>query len=369
MTAPEWWRALPPADAAIPCGQGQHTVRWTDGALVFPAHPDPEGERVLAALGGGRATCIDVAGLWDRHRDDLAVLALAPRSAADRISVAWEDIDRLRHQPGPGRRGWVARPWVQGTVRAVPAPAPTPTPSPAPVTGPTPPPGRPLIVTSGSWLGPATTHPHRHRSGADWDPAAVRQLELGALFSLGPAFQVRLAAAVAAAWAGPGHDADRVAHRPTLTAALAGRLAPAAGAWLGIDPDQVTVSLHDRSRPDGSQHGPQHDEPPPGEPQPGEPQRSAARHDGPGWGAIAATGSGSNLRVRIRLPLDWLARVWACGLAVAGDHLVVAVTSAHWPEVRVLAVPAPGAAPVPLTLRGEPRPAGDAAFWPEWRIS
>ncbi len=118
-----------------------------------------------------------------------------------------------------------------------------------------------------------------------------------------------------AAWADSGSRAgERDAARPALVAALAGRLAPAAQAWLGVDPDRVDVSLHE-------------DE---------------------GWGRLALSGTGRDRRLSAALPVGWLASVWAAGLAVTAGHLVVAVTAADWPDATVLAVPEPGADPVIL---------------------
>jgi hypothetical protein len=136
---------------------------------------------------------------------------------------------------------------------------------------------------------------------------------------------LRLAGTVAAAWA----DRDLAGHRPALAAALTGRLAPAVAGWLGIDPGQVT----------------------------------AAVHEGPGWGSLELTGTGASRQVRARLPVGWLAGVWAAGLAVAAGHLVLAVQAARWPHARVRALPAPGAAPVTLDLRAAPldAPGPDAA--------
>jgi hypothetical protein len=98
---------------------------------------------------------------------------------------------------------------------------------------------------------------------------------------------------------------------------LTGRFAPAAQEWLGIDQDTVTV----------------------------------APHEGPGWGGVRVTGTGRDRRLRASLPLSWLAEVWACGLAVVGGHLVVAVEEPGYPVARVLALPAPDAEPVPLRAR------------------
>jgi len=101
--------------------------------------------------------------------------------------------------------------------------------------------------------------------------------------------------------------------RPRLTAALAGRLAPAARTWLGIDPDRVDAQIH----------------------------------TGDGWGELELTSSG---KLRAALPALWLAGVWAPGLAVIDHKLVVGVTAVTWPRAEVLAVSRPGARPEPLTV-------------------
>jgi hypothetical protein len=125
---------------------------------------------------------------------------------------------------------------------------------------------------------------------------------------------------VAAAWTDGGSRAsDRDTARPALIAALAGRLAPAAQAWLGVDPGRVDVSLH----------------------------------EGEGWGRLARSGTGRERGLSAALPVGWLASVWAAGLAVTAGHLVVAVTAAAWPDATVLAVPEPGADPVILKVRAE----------------
>ena len=140
--------------------------------------------------------------------------------------------------------------------------------------------------------------------------AQARRVELLSLFALGRDFQLRLSAQVAAAWsgdvpAGPARGQGNA--QPALVAALAGRLAPAAGPWAGLDPDAVRATLH----------------------------------EGPGWGSVEGDGSG----LRAALPLGWLARVWAPGFPVADGHLVVDVLEVSWPQVRVLGLPAPGRSP------------------------
>jgi hypothetical protein len=292
----EWWAALPPVQTEVACGEGRHAIRWEEGTLVLPAHADAEAELVLAALGGTKATCVELAEMWGRHADDLDVLALGPRWAGDEIPVTWEDVESVRAQrPGRPRRVRTA-PMISASAGSASAAA-SATASAA---------GRPGAAGSGGAGG-----------GPALDLVWIHQLELLSLLALGPAFQLRLAGTVAATW----RDRTAAGARPALAAALTGRLAHAAQAWLGIDPDRVT----------------------------------AHPHDGPGWGSLelvpagGSTGAGPVLRAS--LPIGWLATVWACGLAVVGGHLVVDVQAARWPDVRVLALPGPGAAPATLHLR------------------
>ena len=119
-----------------------------------------------------------------------------------------------------------------------------------------------------------------------------------------------------------------------LEPALAGRLAPAAATWLGLDPDRVDASLLERS------------------PEPAS------------WGALELTGTGAGRRLRATLPVSWLATVWAPGLAVVAGHLVVAVEQAAWPDATVLAVPAPGAPPVRFGVRAVDGEAGTGVGGP-----
>ena len=87
-----WFMCLPSCEAYVPCGHGRHIVRWEAGALRLADHADPEAELVLAALGGEKARCIEVAEAWARHTDDLSVLAIGPRHPGDEIAVGWDDV-------------------------------------------------------------------------------------------------------------------------------------------------------------------------------------------------------------------------------------------------------------------------------------
>jgi len=338
---PPWWALLPPAQAQVACGGGSHRLRWDQGRLTAADHPDAEGELVLAALGGDRSACLDLVEAWGRRGEDLQVLAVGPRSAADELTITPDDLDHLgmsgggwfayspltarRFRPGPSWP-WLRRPPLAVSLRIARRRAADRAAMAA---------ARRRAAAAGAGLGmmstvtggarvarharPGPMRRHQQQQARDEaDRAAARRAELFSLLALGPEFQRRLSAAVAAAWADGGDRAgDRDAARPALVAALAGRLAPAAQDWLGIDPGLVEVSLHEES----------------------------------GWGRLELSGAGRERRLRAALPAGWLASVWAPGLAVVAGHLVVAVTEAAWPDATVLAVPGPGAEPVILRVR------------------
>jgi hypothetical protein len=322
VTGGPWWQALPAAETWVPCGGGTHPVRWADGQLSLPAHGDAEAEAVLAALGGEQAACLEVAEAWHRHSADLSVLAVGPRAPDDHVGVSWDDVrdfreDRLggrypRRLPG-GRMSGSAGPALAGGRVG----------------------SRPMIragrLAGGvGGIGGAGRPPELERLRAE-------RLELLILLALGPAFHLVLSGMVAASF-GPG--GSRVAevpdHRPELEVALTGRLAPAAEAWLGVDPDLVDVRLPDEA-PGGAPGGEQG-----------------------AWGELELAGSGAGPRLHATLPVTWLATVWAPGLAVVDGHLVVAVEQAGYPEAAVLAVAAPGRDPVRLTVRATGE---DPAHW------
>ncbi len=308
MTGPDggaWWRALPAAETWVPCGDGSHPLRWADGQLSLPAHGDPEAEAVLAALGGEKAACLEVADAWHRHAADLAMLSVGPRAPDDDVRVSWEDVQEFREN----RLGTKYARRMPGAGLAAPQPGRAP--------------GRPMSrpMIPANMMGGGGF-------GVDPSPELERlrteRLEMLTLLALGPAFQLALAGTVAASFAPGGSRAAEVPdHRPELEVALAGRLALAAQAWLGVDPDLVDVRLWAGT---------------------------------PGWWELELAGP----RLHAALPVAWLATVWAPGLALVGRHLVVAVEQAAYPEATVLAVAAPDRDPVLLTVRATD---ADPAHW------
>jgi hypothetical protein len=283
-TATPWWAAFAPVQAEIDCGGAAHRLRWQEGHLSAPDHPDADGELVLAALGGGRPPCLVLAEAWAARAADLDVLTLGPRSPGDRLAVGQELLGELRE------------------------------------------------------AGQASLHRvGRRRSGGAGRMLARRE-QILSVFALGPAFQFRLSATVAAAWsdaAPPGHDPE--ATRPALVAALTGRLAPAVESWLrpSASDDQASATNVSAAHISAANVGAAN--------------VSVTLHEGTGWGSIRSNGSVAD-HLHARLPLAWLARVWAPGLAVLARHLVVDVLAVSWPRARVLALPEPGGGPRELSI-------------------
>jgi hypothetical protein len=313
-----WWESLPPAQAEVSCGDKTHRLRWERGKLTALDHPDTEEELVLAALGGDRSECMDLIEAWGSRSDDLEVLAVGPRDTADELAISTGPADGLSsgwvaYAPLNARRSRLAQARRQAALLAQ-AMGSAGARSQA---------RRRTTVRSGFSAGFAGTgragplFGGRNPARGEAERAWARRKELFSLLVLGPPFQQRLSATVAAAWAdGGSRAAGRDSARPALTAALTGRLAPAVRDWLGTDPDLVDATVH----------------------------------EGDGWGRLSVTGRGPGRRLSAALPLTWLASVWAAGLAVTAGHLVVTVTDVSWPEVAVLAVPEPGTDPVPLTV-------------------
>jgi hypothetical protein len=310
-----WFDCLPSCAAYLPCGQDRHIVRWEAGELRLLSHPDPEGELVLAALGGEKARCVEVAQAWGRHVEDLTVLTVGPRGPADEIAVSWNDVDNAAQESQRGGQAGY----------------------PPPSAGP----GRGPRRRMSPGMARAMARAGYQQARQDQERAERRRNDLLPLFALGYGFQVRLIGQVAEGHADRPEEAMEQI-RPALVAAITARLAPVAEEWLGIDPAQVEVTLH----------------------------------RGPGWGSAELTGRAEQRRLRVSLPAGWLARVWAAGLALTGRHLVVAVARAGWPDARVLALRAPGTEPVLLDVHAEAAgPAGgglnvrpDAADAPHWDL-
>ena len=79
------------------CEGVQHQVRWSRGRIVLDHHTDDDAERALAALGGRRPECIDIADLWHLAVQDGGFLEeWAERETRDRRRHAWIQVARQR---------------------------------------------------------------------------------------------------------------------------------------------------------------------------------------------------------------------------------------------------------------------------------
>ena len=190
---------------------------------------------MLAALGGEKARCVELAQAWGRHAEDLSVLAIGPRGPADEIAVSWDDVDAAAQRSRAGA--------PYGSPRRMPR------------------------VASPSIPAMARAQARQQLQMQEIEQAARRRNDMLSLLALGYGFQVRLIGQVAKAHADRPDEAMETV-RPPLVAAITARLAPVAEEWLGIDPDQVVVSLH----------------------------------RGPGWGSVELTGRGEQRRLRVALP-------------------------------------------------------------------
>jgi len=335
-----WWNAFGPADTSLRCGDGEHRLQWADGTLQLLDHPDAEGELVLAALGGDTNPCLDLVTAWGKHSDDLTVLMVGPRSAGDAVTIPAAILAEAASMSDPGGQAYrgLGHPPAQfggsggGFIRRGPVASTVTYASRSVSAGPA---GRPWLRPGrgiGRWLGSRPFAPPipgpvvrraamrraRMLGGSDGDIGA--RAELIRLLALGPPFQFRLSAAVAHAWSAEGEQAGRADRvRPALTAALTGRLAPAAAHWLAVAPEDVDVSVH----------------------------------DGTGWGQLVLAKIRGKGQLQAQLPVGWLASVWAPGFAVVDGHLVVSVLHAAWPAARVLAIRSPGKEPSELSIRSD----------------
>jgi len=259
-----WFTCLPPCETLVPCGQGRHSVRWEAGELRLASHADPGAE---ARAGRARR------GQGPLRRDRRGVAAAHRRPDRARRMA--------RATPPPGS-------WSAGMT----SPRPGRPPGAAAGAGGRPgPPGGWPARRPRRWPGPPSgTGQYQQEAGE----ASQRRLDMLSLLALGTGFQVRLRRAGGRGIRGPAGRAGRArADYPVGADRRAGRPAGAGG-------------------------------------------RAVARHrPGPGRGVVAPRGrvgfgradraGASSGGCASACPPGWLARVWACGLALTGGHLVVAV--------------------------------------------
>ena len=267
------WSWMPPAQTRVECGGENHRVRWESGRLIPLDHGDVAGERTLAALGRQQVGCVELLDLWNRHSDDLRVLALSSRGPGDPLGA--NAVVNRPHPPGQAIKGSVA---VSSAVaRAAPR---------------------------GSWFGHGAppqgaqgSRPLTRHVGAA--PGPLDDHPVARLVALSGPLADRLAATVAAAWeererAG-GPDAQSA--RPAMIAALHGRAASAMRTWLGAPGLEVTTTLAD-----------------------GDTQQAGAAREPDGT-------------VHLCLPFAWMRTVWATGLSTILGRFTLRVLQADGEQV------------------------------------
>jgi hypothetical protein len=270
----EWWRGLPPVEIPVDCGDEQHRLRWEAGELRALDHDDADGERALAALGGERNACIEVLDAWARHRHDLRVLVVTPRGAADTLHLLPVALAGMRQRPLTRGGGipFVGVPPNQivtggGTSTGFAVGSLTTT----YVTGSG---RRPIVGTAGG------------------NPGMPAQPDgLMSLLALSSSLAARLAAGVAAHWGErlERGEPDAVPARAALVAALYGRAVCAVREWLGEPDVDVELEVVDADRAPGIERTAPH-------------------------------------TLAVSMPLDWIWRVWARGLAIVLGRFTLAVT-------------------------------------------
>ena len=279
------WEGFPPAQVDLDCSGQTHWVRWEAGGLIPLNHPDAS-ERTLAALARQHVPCFELMQLWERHVDDLRVLALASRGPGDPLAAPIQGPGQsmfamtrsgmpspLVRAPGPFRQTTSSATGMSRAVlRAVP-------------------PARRSVAAA-----PMSPMAATAAQGGPMDEPLVRLLGMA-----GPLAD-RLVATVAATWVerlAAGHE-DGSKHLPALRAALYGRVVASVRTWLGAPRVRVHVEmLAEEGIP------------------------SATRDDA---------------AIRVSVPFGWIAHVWARGLAVLLGRLVLGVEEATETRMTLLAV-------------------------------
>jgi hypothetical protein len=291
----EWWRAHRPTGIAIECSGEKHTLRWENGDLHTLDHGDPEGERVLASLGGERCACVEILDRWEKHRADLRVLTLASRGARDLILPTSAQAQRVRRTAlarGGRRVQAVAAPQLQRPSGWVGV-------------------GPPLHRVVSSHGG--TTISSLVAAAKPWPTSELDSYDpLISVLSLGGGLPDRLVATVLATWSEKVADGDYGDHRPELCIALFSRAKLAIQDWLGDGTASVVVEMIEPSATPG------------------------VRRE-------------EDLLVA-SLPFKWLSDIWARGVSMVLGRFAISLLERSDERERVLTLGADLSDPKPVTI-------------------
>jgi hypothetical protein len=93
MTSLEWWQGVAPLDTAGPPGAEGHRLSWRDGRFALEAHPDPDADRALSALGGAVCPCLDLLDAWDDAHRTGGVLTVGARRKDEVLAAPAAAVD------------------------------------------------------------------------------------------------------------------------------------------------------------------------------------------------------------------------------------------------------------------------------------
>jgi hypothetical protein len=205
-----WWLGYPDAQTTIQCGKERHRLRWHEGTLQVLDHENLEDERTLAALGGQRNKCVDVADAWARNSGNLRLVTAAGRGPTDTLALGATPPTPTAHAGG-GRLFAVS-----GRARAR------------------------------GWTSYGGVAQVRGTQSAPAAPSSPED-DLVMLLGLGGGVADRVVATILATWADrlrePTDETRRA--RPQVYAAVYGRVVPALRGWLGRSTLDVSLELVD----------------------------------------------------------------------------------------------------------------------------
>ena len=92
-----WWEGLEAVEVEGPRGApAQHRLRWERGELTLTAHPDPDADRAMHALGGERCPCLALLDAWQATHADGGFLVVGQRDPGASLPVPDDAIALLQ---------------------------------------------------------------------------------------------------------------------------------------------------------------------------------------------------------------------------------------------------------------------------------
>jgi hypothetical protein len=90
-----WWGGLADIETVGPPGAEDHRIRWDAGDLHLTAHPDPDADRAMHALGAPQCPCLAMLDAWEAAHVDGGFLVVAARDRSERLPVPSDAIALL----------------------------------------------------------------------------------------------------------------------------------------------------------------------------------------------------------------------------------------------------------------------------------